>query len=624
MSSLSPHQQSLGLTDSPMSSLSSPSSPSFPDGFTSSSNRNPRTTVYDILHSTDNPSEFYGEHREQQSLTTAGCAHLALLKKQRKRAMEDDVVIDDDDRWDLFNSYRSLVRYSLAWHKSRRQLSSGATNDRKRKQYKELPLPQCSKCHDPLARSHICLHCIYMGCWRKDHMRDHMKEKGHNFAMDFTHRTLYCYECSDYVYDNELNDLIVRQETIQSESRRRKRVRTNNTSWEPTSQDINAIVKNSTVASCQGIRGLCNMGNTCFMNVILQSFVHNPLLKAYFLSDQHSPGRCNNKFCLCCEMDNLFAQIYSGKKEPYAPCHFLQSMWMSLKELAGYAQQDAHEFFISALNNIHAGCEGHSMSTNCTCIVHRTFAGLLQSNVTCLKCGNVTSTFDPMLDISLSLRSVEKKKKTPLGSNNVKVAAAATAGGNSSNSQQHTNNSTVTPVRRTKQGNTLMDCLDRYTLPEKLGPKEYSCSKCGNTFQEATKQLSVKRLPPVLSFQLKRFEHGASTSKIEAKIKFPVELDMTPYTTQGKQQQKNSKSAPLLDSSNMYTLFAVINHQGKIDSGHYTMFSKHRGEWFKFEDHNVTTTFQRDVLDSKAYMCFYIKKSLEYESSLDDELFEYK
>lgn len=35
-------------------------------------------------------------------------------------------------------------------------------------------------------------------------------------------------------------------------------------------------------------------------------------------------------------------------------------MWLSLKELAGYAQQDAHEFFISALNKIHADSEGKS------------------------------------------------------------------------------------------------------------------------------------------------------------------------------------------------------------------------------------------------------------------------
>lgn len=37
-------------------------------------------------------------------------------------------------------------------------------------------------------------------------------------AMDFAHRTIFCNTCEDYVYDTELNDLIVRQETLQVES----------------------------------------------------------------------------------------------------------------------------------------------------------------------------------------------------------------------------------------------------------------------------------------------------------------------------------------------------------------------------------------------------------------------
>lgn len=43
---------------------------------------------------------------------------------------------------------------------------------------------------------------------------------------------------------------------------------------------------------------------------------------------------------------------------------------------------------------------------------------------------------------------------------------------------------------------------------------------------------------------------------------------------------KDNLQNHLSDSRNLYTLFAVINHQGKMDSGHYTMFSKHRGEVF--------------------------------------------
>lgn len=52
------------------------------------------------------------------------------------------------------------------------------------------------------------------------------------------------------------------------------------------------------------------MGSTCFMNVILQCFIHNPLLRGYFLSDQHSSKRCEVKTeCMGCEMDQLFTQV---------------------------------------------------------------------------------------------------------------------------------------------------------------------------------------------------------------------------------------------------------------------------------------------------------------------------
>ncbi|KAI8058934.1 uncharacterized protein B0P05DRAFT_599889 [Gilbertella persicaria] len=581
-----PQQQAPG---SPLSPLSPPS----PFQPLSSTPITDQKTIYDVIYSTKNPSDFYGPH---QLINSGACPHLAKLKQKLR---EEGSACPQDN---ILENYRALVRYSILWHKSRK--SAHSDNKRKR-QVKELPLPQCTTCSDPLSRLHACLHCVYLGCWRKGHMKEHQAEKKHIFAMDFDRHTIFCSECDDYVYDIEIDEKIARHELITKSRNKKQRIQY--TSWEPTNQEIPTLVRNSAIISCQGIRGLCNMGNTCFMNVILQSFVHNPLLKAYFLSDRHNPKHCQKRYCMCCEMDDLFAQFYSDDKKPYGPCRFLQSMWMSLKELAGYAQQDAHEFFISALNNIHAGCEEQKLA-NCECIIHKTFAGLLQSNVTCLRCRNVTTTCDPMLDISLGLRPVEKKKQKALNVQN-EVAnghSSKLLGGHSNpidkNGRRFSNDD---PVRTSKYGNTLLDCLDRtrYTQPEKLGPNEYSCSKCGNTFQEATKQLSIKRIPPVLSIQFKRFEHGTSTSKIETKIRFPVELDLTPYTS-----SKNK------DSDNVYTLFSVVNHQGKVDTGHYTMFAKHRNEWFRFDDHNVTVAYQKEVLDSKAYMCFYVKKSLEYES----------
>ncbi|KAG1431038.1 hypothetical protein G6F59_001478 [Rhizopus arrhizus] len=358
-------------------------------------------TIYDVIYANDNPPQFYGD---SHLIQTGACSHLAKLKQKYKQ------VGDDENH--VFENYRTLVRYSMSWHKSRKQRMTEQVG-KKRKYTKELPLPQCSSCSDPLSRLHPGLHF-------------------NNMAMDFDRYTIFCYECNDYVYDLEIDEKITKTEIVSSRSRRKKH-HAQFTPWEPTEQEVSVIN------------------------------------------------------CMCCEMNDLFTQLYSGDKQPYGPCRFLQSTWMSQKELAGYAQQDAHEFFISALNNIHAGCEGHKLSN------------------------------------------------------------------------------------------------------------------CDLFYQEATKQLSIKRIPPVLSIQLKRFEHGTSTSKIETKIRFPIELDLTPYTTSKKRS-----------SDNIYTLFAVVNHQGKVDTGHYTMFAKHRNEWFKFDDHNVAAAYQKDVLDSKAYMCFYIQKSLKY------------
>ena len=74
-------------------------------------------------------------------------------------------------------------------------------------------------------------------------------------------------------------------------------------------------------------------------------------------------------------------------------------VWTHARHLAGYEQQDAHEFLIETLNVLHRHCKGQSddskpspdsdtgQSLNqCNCIIDQIFTGGLQSDVVCQFC----------------------------------------------------------------------------------------------------------------------------------------------------------------------------------------------------------------------------------------------
>ncbi|KXN82983.1 Ubiquitin carboxyl-terminal hydrolase 22, partial [Leucoagaricus sp. SymC.cos] len=471
--------------------------------------------------------------------------------------------------------------------------------------------PTCGECNSALSRPVACLDCPFTGCWVDKHVQHHLERENHSFCLEVKSGCLFCFECNDFAYNEAVDDIytssILRAEEKTTRFQVSQMLRESYTPWVPNKQE-SSILEGTLAIPCQGRRGLLNLGQTCFMNVVLQCLVHNPLVRNYFLSDKHNRRQCKIDNCTCCEMDRLFEEVYSDDSVPYGPINFLTTTWKASAELSGHAQQDAHEFFISALNQIHSTTRG-STNVSCNCIIHSTFSGQLQSDVRCERCGNVTSTVDPMMDVSLEINKSNNGRSGPQSSTASK------------------NGSGVEPL---PGENTLTACLRRFTQPERLGLKDYSCGKCGKT-HETSKRLSIRKLPPVLVFQLKRFEHKtadrSSARKIDTQIKFPATLNMASYTASSMKEaeKENANNNPkafdgngsgLDNSLYEYELFAVINHEGNLDNGHYINYARFKDEWFKFDDDKVTHSSLSACLQSSAYMLFYVKRHLNYKPNI--------
>lgn len=471
----------------------------------------------------------------------------------------------------------------------------------------------CQTCRSHVPRLHACLYCVYFGCYGAKHIHEHARSKKHFLAVDVSYGAVYCFSCSDYVYDKEL-------EAIARKQRRRAArildmfsgMKEQYYPWEPSSFEMDLLRRNPrrkriTDNSYIGLRGLINLGNTCFMNCIVQALTHTPLLRDYFLADRHvCQFQDDPSMCLVCEMSRLFQEFYSGKSTPHIPYRLLHLVWTHARHLAGYEQQDAHEFFIATLDVLHRHCKGtnglsSSNPHHCNCIIDQIFTGGLQSDVICQACKAVSTTIDPFWDISLDLGP-----NTHL---------------QTSTSSESTTECGIGDGQEDTEPSSLIDCLERFTRPEHLGSSaKIKCSSC-QSYQESTKQLTMKKLPVVASFHLKRFEHSSRFhKKISSFISFPQCLDMTPFMSSYRSKTNSSGSTDkgfnsnVSNNDNKYCLFAVVNHSGTIETGHYTAYIRqHRDQWFKCDDHLITRASVQDVLDSEGYLLFYHKQILEYE-----------
>lgn len=155
---------------------------------------------------------------------------------------------------------------------------------------------------------------------------------------------------------------------------------------------------------------------------------------------------------------------------------------------------------------------------------------------------------------------------------------------------------------------TIEECLKEFTAEEELkGNNMYDCKKC-NKKVEAKKKMEIWHLPVILIIHLKRFkvnERGTAT-KTSSVIEFGTEnFDLKEFKNEYSDQTET-----------VYDLFAISDHKGRYEFGHYISYCKNpiNNKWYLFDDDDIfyipNEELAKEIVTENAYILFYSRKNI--------------
>uniref|UniRef100_A0A182PQB8 Ubiquitin carboxyl-terminal hydrolase 36 n=1 Tax=Anopheles epiroticus TaxID=199890 RepID=A0A182PQB8_9DIPT len=310
--------------------------------------------------------------------------------------------------------------------------------------------------------------------------------------------------------------------------------------------------------------GMMNMGNTCYLNSTLQALFHVPAIANWLLSDEPHRAKCDDGgsggSCIICAMAKTLLESQTNQTA-FRPYLVYSKLRLVCKHLVPGRQEDAHEFLrylVEAMEKSYLGRSKNSKELDQyskeTTPLNQILGGYLRSEVKCLSCQHVSTTFQHFEDLLLDIR----------------------------------------------KANSIDEALELYFARERLEEMGYKCEACKKRVA-ATKQFLLERAPFVLCVQLKRF--SMIGTKINKHVELRSKLDLTPY------------SSPAVRSNGgklTYRLTSMVTHLGSTQNcGHYTAIGHtDAGGYHVFDDSSVRPISIQNVMSTNAYILFYELESV--------------
>lgn len=229
------------------------------------------------------------------------------------------------------------------------------------------------------------------------------------------------------------------------------------------------------------VRGLPNVGNTCFFNSVLQNLFAIGDLRDYFANLDRPMGP------ITMSLKKLFDITSMVVDEDLNPKHLLSSIRSKAPQFEGYQQQDSHELLRCLLDGLNSeevdertgsdSVEDEACKVAPPTFVESVFGGQLSSTVCCSACGSSSKVYEQFLDLSLPIpakgRPAKRFQASPPKKAKLRKKEGFRGGGRS---REKRKSDVVTPVVSKSTAEDVGDpsstgasCLDSDSVAEPAG-----------------------------------------------------------------------------------------------------------------------------------------------------------
>jgi len=359
--------------------------------------------------------------------------------------------------------------------------------------------------------------------------------------------------------------------------------------------------------------GLINFSVTCYMNATIQCLLATIPLSQFFLDNRWRDFTQKNwkgSNGIMPEIyANLIRSLWKNDVQAVRPTSLRNFCTRLNREWGIDRQQDAKEFLEFIIDCLHedlntnwnrrplrpltteeelmrermpvaqvSKVEWQRYSHRESSFISDLFAGQHASRLRCTTCGSTSTTYEAFYSISVE-------------------------------------------IPRSGRGD-IRDCLRSYCQEEMLsGDEVWKCPHC-KCEREATKRITLTRLPKVLVIHFKRFSASKTESakKLHTPIDFPLHgLKMEPYMANTQENpatvaENGGYPDPAITPPFQYDAYAVMRHLGQTgNGGHYISLVRDaaRGCWRKFDDERAQDFDpgklrpEQRLQNEQAYIIFY-------------------